>query len=233
MATLTIDSNEDPKILRAACRFLDDCAMLSENVPTGATVDDTPTPSPNAAVNLNAFEAAIVKAEDDAAVVSTQEAHDAADAAAAQVAATLGPAVDSAGLPWDARIHSSSKALNKNGTWKARKNVDPEVREQVLAELTAPPVILGVDPAHADADTTATIDPAVAFAQEAGRVDRPAPAETIDWPAVLRRLGAAQASGNINQEAITGFLAANEVAGIPLLATRPDLFNAFVEAAGL
>lgn len=47
------------------------------------------------------------------------------------------PAVDKAGFPWDERIHSSNRAMNKDGTWRGRRNVPPETVRQVEAELTA------------------------------------------------------------------------------------------------
>jgi hypothetical protein len=45
------------------------------------------------------------------------------------------PACDKLGLRWDERIHSSSKAINVDGTWRQRRGVDPRVVEQVEAEL--------------------------------------------------------------------------------------------------
>lgn len=45
------------------------------------------------------------------------------------------PSVDATGLPWDARIHSESKATVADGTWRKRRNVDPELVKQVEAEL--------------------------------------------------------------------------------------------------
>lgn len=45
--------------------------------------------------------------------------------------------VDSRGLPWDARIHSSNKEKGKDGTWRRRRAVDPELEKQVEAELYA------------------------------------------------------------------------------------------------
>lgn len=45
--------------------------------------------------------------------------------------------VDSRGLPWDARIHSSNKEKGKDGTWRRRRGVDPELEKQVEAELYA------------------------------------------------------------------------------------------------
>lgn len=44
---------------------------------------------------------------------------------------------DSAGLPWDQRIHSSSKEKNADGSWRARRNVDATTRAKVEAELKA------------------------------------------------------------------------------------------------
>ena len=45
------------------------------------------------------------------------------------------PSVDASGLPWDARIHSESKATVSDGTWRKRRGVDPELVKQVEAEL--------------------------------------------------------------------------------------------------
>lgn len=45
------------------------------------------------------------------------------------------PAVDSAGYPWDARIHSANKSIVADGTWRKKKGVDPALVDQVQAEL--------------------------------------------------------------------------------------------------
>lgn len=45
------------------------------------------------------------------------------------------PTVDKNGLPWDARIHSSSKGMNKDGTWRSRKGVDEKYVKQIEAAL--------------------------------------------------------------------------------------------------
>lgn len=46
--------------------------------------------------------------------------------------------LDSAGLPWDARIHSSSKEkLVKDSTWKLKRGVDQNLVAQVQAEHRA------------------------------------------------------------------------------------------------
>jgi hypothetical protein len=47
------------------------------------------------------------------------------------------PAVDSAGLPWDARIHSDKKGTKEDGTWRLRRGVDKALVPVVEAELRA------------------------------------------------------------------------------------------------
>ena len=43
--------------------------------------------------------------------------------------------VDAAGMPWDGRIHSSSKAKVADGTWRQKRNLDPALLSSVTAEL--------------------------------------------------------------------------------------------------
>lgn len=42
---------------------------------------------------------------------------------------------DSHGLPWDERIHASSKNTNKDGTWRYRKQIPDDVIQKVESEL--------------------------------------------------------------------------------------------------
>lgn len=53
--------------------------------------------------------------------------------------------VDSKGMPYDERIHSSSKATNKDGSWRYRRNLDEATIAQVEAQLrgtvSAAPVV--------------------------------------------------------------------------------------------
>lgn len=72
--------------------------------------------------------------------VREEAPQDAPETAAAPVAAERAadpPEFDSAGLPWDERIHAPSKATNKDGTWRSRRNVDPRVVTAVEFELRA------------------------------------------------------------------------------------------------
>lgn len=45
------------------------------------------------------------------------------------------PATDSTGMPWDARIHASTKGTNEDGTWRKKRKVDPALVAAVEAEL--------------------------------------------------------------------------------------------------
>lgn len=45
------------------------------------------------------------------------------------------PDVDSRGLPWDERIHASTKATNGDGSWRNKRGVDKDVLAAVEAEL--------------------------------------------------------------------------------------------------
>lgn len=43
--------------------------------------------------------------------------------------------VDAEGMPWDERIHASTKSVVANGTWKLKRGVDQSLVAQVKAEL--------------------------------------------------------------------------------------------------
>ena len=49
---------------------------------------------------------------------------------------TLAPEYDTAGVPWDARVHQSGRGKKQDGTWKLKKGLDPAFAAAVLAEIT-------------------------------------------------------------------------------------------------
>lgn len=57
--------------------------------------------------------------------------------AIAAAGAAAGVELDATGLPWDERIHSSSKSKKAGGIWTKRKNLAAGVYEAVEAELRA------------------------------------------------------------------------------------------------
>jgi hypothetical protein len=45
--------------------------------------------------------------------------------------------LDSAGIPWDARIHQDTRKMNKNKTWQNKRGIDKDLLAAVTAELQA------------------------------------------------------------------------------------------------
>jgi hypothetical protein len=182
----------------------------------------------------------------------------------ASPATPAAPAVqlDKNGLPWDARIHASSKAINADGSWRAKKMVDAAVVATVEAELRATmgaPAATTHGSPELDADA-AKLEalagagsagltmpqpyvPLIPPAQPASPVAAPAPAPTpaapattgdpnTDLPTFLKE---ATTLINAGRATTADMIAAANSAGIPhpgALTQRPDLI-ATVRAAFL
>lgn len=112
------------------------------------------------------------------------------------------PSVDASGLPWDARIHSESKATVADGTWRKRRNVDPELVKQVEAELrgeshvAATPAVTAPSATEVSASTPTPPPPAV---EPVAAVIPPPPAAAPEPVATrsLTDLSAAIAQGKL------------------------------------
>lgn len=77
-------------------------------------------------------------------------------------AAPANPNLDANGLPWDKRIHSSSRAKVADGTWRYARNLDKALIATVEAELRAvqaipSPAVIGVDVASGP-DATGVVE---------------------------------------------------------------------------
>lgn len=90
--------------------------------------------------------------------------------------------LDRDGLPWDVRIHASTKTLNKDGTWRQKRELDPNVRAAVEAELrqvlSANAAAAGATaaPAATPAPSAVPLPPATAGAAAVPQPPSPAPA---------------------------------------------------------
>lgn len=150
-----------------------------------------------------------------------------ATSAAAAAAVAAGAVLDSSGLPWDARIHASTKTKNKDETWKAARGVDPAMKAAVETELRAIMAVPAPPP---------ELDPAAAF--PAPTPDVPAP-PVADVPAppppvtsnpfaeIMKKVVAKQAAGALNTEMTTALCVQLGLTGVKDLAARPDLIPAF------
>ena len=206
MSELRIDLNDTPKALIAAAKHL---MML-------AGVDKTPQ---DAVVDGPADTSALDPAPDN-----TQ----APDSTKTQADELL----DSAGMPWDERIHSGGvDRLKKDGTWKQRRGVDKELVKKIEAEIRA-----GLIP---PGPSTAEPDPATIFGQQQGAtgnapVGTPVDPNQVLWPEMLQRITQATREGRLDGNKLNQMLVSQGITGgTPMLATRPDLYGWLIQELGL
>lgn len=101
------------------------------NAPLASSGGQPPAPS-------NTAETSPLQSNDAATVFAAPSATPAPSAASAPDGAgvtSLAPELDKDGMPWDGRIHASTRTQTAKGEWKKRKGVDPGVLAQVTAEL--------------------------------------------------------------------------------------------------
>ena len=145
-----------------------------------------------------------------------------------------GSATDKAGLPWDRRIHSESKSINKtDGLWRAKRGRDEALTAGIEAELRA---AMAVEVPKPGLDPSPTVDPAAApVAPVASTVTAPpAPLVSEQGSTTPKTLGelmvAAQAlvaSGKIaSLDVVRATAAELGIVALPLLGTRPDMCEA-------
>lgn len=165
--------------------------------------------------------------------------------------ATGGVEVDASGIPWDARIHASTKTKTADGCWKKKRGVPDEERDRVEAELkatmaapaaaapeasspTPPPAPEPSSPAPEASAPSAPAAPAPAPTPEAPAPAAPeaasptpppaAPAQgSITFPELMQKVTGATSAGKLNNETINYVLQEHGIASLPLLAARPDL----------
>ena len=171
--------------------------------------------------------------------VPAPPAPNAAQTTNAPLAAPSTPAsgvdIDKHGLPWDGRIHAGTKRKNADGSWTAKRGVDPTLVAQVEAELRA---VMG-------APAPAPLAPAAPASQVAPIVPPPplpsapvvgaAPATTAapnvapsgdarqQFVGLVGRASAAIQGGKVTQAEVNQCCADAGVPALPLLANRLDL----------
>jgi hypothetical protein len=116
------------------------------------------------------------------------------DQGTGEISNTAPPALDSAGLPWDERIHASTKTIKADGTWTMRKGVAETTKIAVTTELRAK------HPAP-----TATATPATGGVTLPGALTTPGVPGSL--PPVIAKL--------TKYQELCAFLAANTGAGKP------------------
>lgn len=174
----------------------------------------------------------------------------------------FGIEVDSQGLPWDGRIHASTRSKVADGTWKMRRGVDEEVVQVVRNELMA---TMGMEVKPLDIPSPLTPPPTQIFAQvpppplaevpaapfasaavppappitslttetpQAGTATTASPSE-LTFPKLMQKITAAFAAKTLDQAAIAGAVQSVGLPSLPMLASRPDLVPQVATALGL
>ena len=228
--------NFDPRDLTAAER--EHVAAFIKSWPSSladALIEEAPAHAdkPNPPTFGGKTEVELLADENAADLQPLDAADDNTDKAAAQAAFTPSatPDRDGEGLPWDRRIHSSSKAINADGRWRIARNVDPELIDSVKAELralVAAPVVAesaAVVPPPPVIDAVAEVPPPPA---DPVVVAPPPPAATTPdlnamFTTLLRDAGQAVVAQRITSADLTGICVKHGVANVGLLAARKDL----------
>lgn len=82
---------------------------------------------------------------------------------------------DSAGVPWDNRIHSDGKSTNNDGTWRGRRGVSKDAAKKIVDELRAAGKVRDPAPAAAAAPVPPAPAPAAAAPPPPAAPASPAP----------------------------------------------------------
>lgn len=136
-------------------------------------------------------------------------------------APTVGVIVDKSGLPWDGRIHASTKAKNADGSWRYKRGLDAAALAQVESELKA----LMAIPAAGPQLVPAPPPPPAAAAVPPPPGD---PDPIAAFIGLMGRASAAMQAKKITQEEIQNCCKSIDpsLSALPLLASRTDLVPA-------
>jgi len=132
------------------------------------------------------------------------------------------PQVDSAGMPWDERIHASTKTFVQNGTWKMKRGVDATVVASVTAEL------MGNEPTLPTPSNETIVTPPVAPI-----TDAPVP-PPVAAPDPFRSLIADITKAGLAPDYVQQVIRENGAESLPMLKAKyPHLFPLIREKLGL
>lgn len=166
------------------------------------------------------------------ASVAQQPAAPTASAQANSLAA--GVELDTDGLPWDGRIHGSTKSRNADGRWRAKKGLnDAALVQRVQAELRAVqglPAPSSAAPLPGLAAAPMPALPAVTT-PAVGTLPLPLPlpaglpvatVEPANFDEMMPRITAAVTAGAMPQDALLAAVQAHQLPSIVTLTARPD-----------
>lgn len=110
------------------------------------------------------------------------------------------PEADANGFPWDGRIHSSSKALNKDGTWRYMRGVDKDQVDSIEGEWRAK-LAAGAENAIPAVPSSADVPPPPP-PPPADAAPVPPPPPAVNSGALFKRINDLKKEGKLDQETI-------------------------------
>lgn len=152
--------------------------------------------------------------------------------------------VDSSGMPWDGRIHASSRARVADGTWRQRRNLEPATLTLVTSELKqtmaipAPVVDVPIPPpfvpsAPVPAAPVAIVPPPPSTQAGAATTASPSNGATVTFPQLMQSITKAFTAKTLDQATIQAAVQSVGLPALPMLASRPDLVGAVATALGI
>lgn len=136
---------------------------------------------------------------------------------AAATRAPAAAAVDAKGLPWDERIHASSRAKIADGSWRMKRGVQSHVVEAVEAELRAQMGLIG--------QSGSTVAPAPA--------PLPPGPPALTFGIVASRIGKAVTAGTLSGNVLSVKLAELGFPdGLHTVNARPDMWQKILDTLG-
>lgn len=147
---------------------------------------------------------------------------------AAPVAPTTDMDLDANGLPWDERIHASSKTQDVKGNWKYKRGVDRDVLvPQVEAELRES---MGAIPEPETGAGNVPPNPAEAATPPPPAVTNVTPSTSVT---TFAQLVTGITANSIPEDKVSAALAAVGLQNFALLGARPDLIPEVAGQLGL
>ena len=140
----------------------------------------------------------------------------------------VGPELDIKGIPWDGRIHASSKNKVADGSWRLKRGVEPElvkqITEQIKQTMSAPAPAAGAGAPGLATQPWPFADPAAA-----GAVAPP----PLNFAWLMGILPIKITAGELTPKMVTEACNVFGVPTLPDLAAREDLVPSVAKALGL
>jgi hypothetical protein len=144
--------------------------------------------------------------------------------------------LDRNGLPWDERIHASSRAKTADGSWRAKRNVDPALVTKVEAELKALMALPAAPPAPVERIETTVFPPpppvnlvndshplVTSLLPPPPPPPPPAPVIGNTWVAFISEVSGKISEGKLTQDELKQACEQNGISNFSMLGNRLDL----------